>query len=69
LRAYRPRRYEGKLLLVVAQQTQPLFREQFFGWEHLASELEIEIRPGGHYDLINEPGVGALVEILRRRLA
>jgi len=68
LRTYRPSRFDGPMTLIVAEATIPLFRERFFGWERLAREIDCEILPGGHYDLVNEPGVVELAAVLRRRL-
>ncbi|MBV9862560.1 MAG: amino acid adenylation domain-containing protein [Alphaproteobacteria bacterium] len=69
LRIYRPRPYGAELLLIAAEETRPLFRDRFFGWERLAAGIRAIILPGGHYDLISEPGVGELASCLRAALA
>jgi amino acid adenylation domain-containing protein len=67
-RAYRPRPYAGRVLLVQAARRGG--ESAALGWNALAvGGLEIAPFATDHYRLLSEPTLGALVSLLRERLA
>jgi amino acid adenylation domain-containing protein len=67
-RAYRPRPYAGRVLLVQAARRGG--ESAALGWNALAvGGLEVASFATDHYRLLSEPTLGALVSLLRDRLA
>jgi thioesterase domain-containing protein len=65
LRAYSPRPYDGRLILVRAEKTAVEIPAS--GWEDLARRgAEIHTLPGDHYSLIHPPRVSELARLLER---
>lgn len=66
-RAYRPRPYDGNLLLVRAATSVP--GEPDLGWESLAAAVSNLQAPGDHVTLLAEPHVAALAGLLQSAIA
>jgi thioesterase domain-containing protein len=67
---YRPLPYDGRLLLVRAH-TRPLFRslDHDLGWSRLVKNaLDIRVVPGNHANMLTEPQVRYVAEILSAEL-
>ena len=65
---YRPRRYDGKVLLLAADATIALYEGGSLGWDRVASRLETVTLSTDHNGLVREPTVGLLAAELARRL-
>jgi thioesterase domain-containing protein len=66
-RAYRPRPYDGNLLLVRAAAS--VTGEPDLGWETLAAAVSRHQAPGNHVTLLAEPHVAALAGLLQSAIA
>jgi thioesterase domain-containing protein len=69
-RNYRPLPYDARLVLVRAH-TRPLFGsfDHDLGWSRLVSKgLDVRVVPGSHANMLNEPQVRYIAEILRAEL-
>jgi thioesterase domain-containing protein len=67
LRNYVPTKYPGRVTLLRAR-TRPLFRlhEQDMGWRKLAQGgVDIRVVPGSHKNILKEPYVRGLAQVLR----
>ncbi len=67
VREYRPRRFEGSVLLIRAQK-RPSGDGAALGWRGLVSDLEVVDVPGGHTDLFVEPNVEVMANAIGGRL-
>lgn len=66
VRAYKPKPYPGRLMVIKAADS---WGPDDLGWHGLAPEgLEIRVANGDHYNIIKEPQVGRLGELLEERL-
>ncbi|RPH54525.1 non-ribosomal peptide synthetase, partial [bacterium] len=70
-RAYVPGPYEGRLLLLTAEDGNGRdAADPTLGWEAFAAGgVEVHRLPGGHYTLLGAAYAGAVVDLLRERLA
>jgi thioesterase domain-containing protein len=67
-RAYRPEKYEGKVLLLLASDGPS--RENFLpGWQAVVPNLHTEYVDGRHEDLMNEENVRSVADAIVSRLA
>ncbi len=67
---YRPQTYSGRVTLYRATD-RPLeaYFDSQLGWsEYVTGEIEVQTIPGGHYTLLNEPGVELLASALKSSL-
>jgi aspartate racemase len=65
--AYRPKPYKGKLTVIKAEHS---WGPQEMGWTALAQGgLEVQLVPGDHYTLIEEPNLAVLTERLKPMIA
>ncbi|MGC1304709.1 MAG: thioesterase domain-containing protein, partial [Caulobacteraceae bacterium] len=69
VRSYRPEPYDGSAALFAARETVAMFAEAGLGWRRLVRELDFDVLSGGHYTIVNEPGVAELAERLGDRLS
>ncbi len=65
---YRPQAYAGRVLLFRAMQPPGYYRDLKNGWTEWIDLLEIFDIPGGHMDLLLEPGVQIVADNLGSRL-
>jgi thioesterase domain-containing protein len=67
---YRPRPYDGRVLLFRAQMMAETYRHvgPTLGWHNLLPNLDIVEVPGGHDSLVLEPNVQVLASHLNRAL-
>ncbi|WP_158914220.1 amino acid adenylation domain-containing protein [Caulobacter sp. S45] len=68
VRAYRAQAYDGDAALFVSKQTVGMFAEPGLGWSRLTAKLDYDVLAGGHYSIVNEPGVAELADRLCARL-
>jgi thioesterase domain-containing protein/acyl carrier protein len=68
---YRPKRYEGRVLLFRARMIAEIYQHMgpTLGWQDLVPGLEIVEVPGGHDSLVLEPNVQVLASHLTRAMA
>ena len=68
---YRPKRYEGRVLLFRARMMAEIYQHvgPTLGWRDLVPNLEIVEVPGGHDSLVLEPNVQVLASHLTRAIA
>ena len=66
--AYEPHACSAPLILFRAAETE--LTDATYGWSHLAKgSLEVEVVPGNHYTMLDEPHVSLLAQKLRMHLA
>ena len=65
---YLPEPYGGNALLFRAGRPPARYRDLQNGWAGLIDKLEIQNIPGGHIDLLLEPGVQTVADTLASRL-
>jgi len=66
---YRPRRYHGPLLLLIARLHKPwLEADPLLGWNSLASNIKALRTPGTHFSLLEEPCVHVTLKHMRDAL-
>jgi thioesterase domain-containing protein/acyl carrier protein len=69
--AYRPRPYEGKVVLVRGTESDiGRTRDELLGWRrHVTGSLALEWAPGSHYSVVRGAGARAVAAIVERHAA
>jgi amino acid adenylation domain-containing protein len=67
-RSWTPGVFGGRALVIAAEQGNGQWSDDpSLGWGAFVADVEAVQVPGGHYDLLSPPSVGAVADLLRRR--
>lgn len=68
MKAYHPGQFGGRIILLHTKKTMLLNYSPAYQWRQLAQDVVVDIVPGNHADLLEEPQVTAVAQTIASRL-